>query len=319
MGLFLSFDSKYLSLFSLVLLVFIFFVSSISKTLTRPIEVANQAFKNFANGNFKAFDDLEILKDDRGILLSNLKQMSEQMTLLLRQRAQKARIAILGEIAGNIAHEINNPLQVISIRLELILKELQKGHDIKKIENNIEVANKTVFRISKIIKGLKALSREGEADPFLPVTVQELVDNAMVLCQGSLRHSLVDLQFVSDVPSFQVECRSFQIIQVLLNLINNAHDAIADNQERWIRLSVEVIGNNVLFKVRNSGPKISQELVKNIFDPFYTTKKSGYGTGLGLSISIQIAKEHQGNLYVDLDDEQTCFVLKISAVCSSQA
>jgi C4-dicarboxylate-specific signal transduction histidine kinase len=120
------------------------------------------------------------------------------------------------------------------------------------------------------------------------------------------------MEYVLDQPQFKIECRAVQITQVLLNLINNAHDAIKENRERWIKLEIKVIGDDVEFRVRNSGQKISKEVVAKIFDPFYTTKRAGEGTGLGLSISLKIAKEHKGILFVDEADAYTCFVLRIA-------
>jgi C4-dicarboxylate-specific signal transduction histidine kinase len=306
--------SALLILIGLLLVVGIIFwlvISNISKAIVRPLESATSAVSEFGFGNLKALDVLETPDDDLGVLIKSLKKMGNQIQNLMTQRAQKARVSVLGEMAGNIAHEINNPLQVISIRLDLIQRALKQGYAPEVLESNIDIASQTLFRISKIVKGLKALSREGDADPFAAVTIQELIDNVLVLCQGSLTNSMVQIEFNSSQPLFKIECRAVQITQVLLNLINNAHDAVKECSERWIKIHVEVSGNEVFFKVRNSGPKISDELAKKIFDPFFTTKSHGQGTGLGLSISQKIAKKHSGSLFVDTNDPQTCFVLKI--------
>ena len=300
-------------LLSIAAIVFWFIISNVTRAMLKPLESASIAIEKFGQGEWRALDAMKIPDDDLGVLLKNLKNMGGQIQELMAQKTHNARIAVLGEMAGNIAHEINNPLQVISIRLELIHKALKSGYDVEKIENNIEIASQTVFRISKIVKGLKALSREGDADPFVPVSIQEIVDNVLVLCQGTLKNSMISIECMTSQPNFKVECRAVQVTQVLLNLINNAHDAIKTCPERWIQLSIEVIGQEVEFRVRNSGPKVSQAIVTKIFDPFYTTKRAGEGTGLGLSISLKIAKEHHGSLFVDLNDPQTCFVFRIAS------
>lgn len=299
-------------------IIFWFVVSFVSGAIVRPIEGASIAVEQFGRGELKALQDIEIPSDDLGVLIGNLKKMGRQIQLLMTQRAQQARMSVLGEIAGNIAHEINNPLQVISIRLELLQKELAQGIDPAKALTHIDIASQTVFRISKIVKGLKALSREGDADPFVAVALQELIDSVLVLCQGTLRNKQVEMRQECAQPLFNVECRAVQITQVLLNLINNANDAVKDlKEEKWIELKVIIIGEAVEFRVRNGGPKISNELIQKIFDPFYTTKPAGEGTGLGLSISLKIAQEHSGALYVDTTDTKTCFVLKIASQISS--
>ena len=303
-------------LLSIAAIIFWFVISNITRAMLNPLESASAAIQKFGHGDLRALENIQVPEDDLGILIKNLKNMGGQIQELMTQRAQNARVSVLGEMAGNIAHEINNPLQVISIRLELIQKSLKMGQDLDKIEANIDIASQTVFRISKIVKGLKALSREGDADPFAPVTIQEILDNVLVLCQGSLKNSMISLECSCQQPNFKVECRAVQVTQVLLNLINNAHDAVKDSREKWIRLDIQIVGEEVEFRVRNSGPKISNQLVAKIFDPFYTTKRAGEGTGLGLSISLKIAKEHHGSLYVDLNDEHTCFVFRIATKSS---
>ncbi|MCB0384908.1 MAG: HAMP domain-containing histidine kinase, partial [Bdellovibrionales bacterium] len=108
-------------------------------------------------------------------------------------------------------------------------------------------------------------------------------------------------------------CREVQVSQVLLNLLSNAHDAVVDSgaSERWVEISVADIGDEVEFRVRDSGPGVPTENRYVIFQPFFTTKEVGAGSGLGLSISKGIAESHEGSLYYDGTSGQLAFVLSL--------
>ena len=109
----------------------------------------------------------------------------------------------------------------------------------------------------------------------------------------------------------EIECRLIQIEQVLLNLLNNSFDAIADLEEKWIRVDVEAEDHFVNIKVVDSGKGIPAEASEKIMMPFFTTKEVGKGTGLGLSISSGILKSHGGELSLDRNAANTTFVIRV--------
>src|SRR5262249_14437227 len=121
-------------------------------------------------------------------------------------------------------------------------------------------------------------------------------------------------------PGIALTCRAVQISQILVNLLNNALDAVRNARGEtatsgWVEIRVDTIGERVLIRVLDSGPGVPEELESKIMQPFFTTKGAGRGTGLGLSISAAIAKEHGGSLRLDKKVSASCFVLelKISA------
>jgi two-component system sensor histidine kinase DctS len=111
-----------------------------------------------------------------------------------------------------------------------------------------------------------------------------------------------------------LECRAVQISQVLLNLINNACDAISSLNEKWILINAIERNNLIEISVTNSGPKIPAHIREKLMQPFFTTKEVGMGTGLGLSLSKTIAEAHGGRLYLDLGAENTRFVLELPKI-----
>ena len=113
--------------------------------------------------------------------------------------------------------------------------------------------------------------------------------------------------------SIEIECQPIPISQVLLNLINNAYDAVKGKDPSWVKVRVEDLGDRVRLIVSDSGPGIPEEVRVKMLDPFYTTKPVGVGTGLGLSISRGIAETHHGGLEYSDKCGNTCFIVSASA------
>lgn len=224
-----------------------------------------------------------------------------------------SRLSAIGEMAAAITHEINNPLGVILGRAEMIQTLDSKGQlDSANLQRLVETIMVTGKRIEKIVRGMKALAHQGgENEPHLTCDVRDMVTDALELCaQRFHNHSI---RLVSPVISAEVklECRNHQIVQVLINLLNNAFDAVADLPDRWVELEVRDDEATVSFVVTDSGSGISPEVRVKLFDPFFSTKKVQYGTGLGLSISRSIVEGHKGRLYCDIESSNTRFVLEL--------
>jgi PAS domain S-box-containing protein len=227
-----------------------------------------------------------------------------------------SKMSALGEMAGGVAHEINNPLAIISGRASL-LKTLVESHELD-ADKVVVAADKiiaTTHRIAKIIRGLRTFSRDSSRDPFERVHLRSIIDDTLELCANRFRNHGVDLTFKNEPgPGFAIECRGAQVSQVLLNLLNNAFDAVVDLPERWVRLDVREAGESVEFRVTDSGHGIPIAVQERIFQPFFTTKQIGKGTGLGLSITQGILAEHGGRIYVDQRSKHTCFVAVLPKV-----
>ena len=230
------------------------------------------------------------------------------------QLESSARLAALGMMAGGVAHEINNPLAIIhASAADLLHRAKEEGAvPLEIVVRNGERIQQTANRITKVIKSMRHLAREGSQDTFCPTPVAKIVEEALEVCKERFKDHSVNLLLPSIDPTLCVSCREVQVAQVLLNLLQNAFDAVMEQAgERWIRLDVATQDSSAVFSVIDSGPGIPPELKTRIMEPFFTTKEVGKGTGLGLSLARTIVEEHGGKLELTEETGHTCFSFRL--------
>jgi PAS domain S-box-containing protein len=252
-----------------------------------------------------------------GVDVSERRHMEAQIESNKAQLVTSARLSALGMMAGNIAHEINNPVGIIhALASNLIdMVEQEEGAPPDLVVRNGRRIRETAERISGIVKSLLQISREGSSDRFFPTRISKILDETLEICRARFRSNGVKLILPAEVPELSVSCREVQIAQVLLNLLQNAFDAVVDQKgERWVRVDVTPHDDSVEISVTDSGPGIPPELRPRIMEPFFTTKPVGKGTGLGLSLSKTIAEEHGGRLEFGEDHGRTRFSLSLPMV-----
>ncbi len=223
-----------------------------------------------------------------------------------------SKMSALGEMAGGIAHEINTPLGVITLRASQVKRILSKEPiNYETIKNYVDIIESVAQQIAKIVQGLRSFSRSGDQDKFALTSLRSIFDNTFILCAEKLKQREVTLIEELNDNNLSLECRSVQISQVLLNLINNACDALMNQNEKWIKISVKENNSKIKISVINSGPKIPKDIQDKLMQPFFTTKDVGEGTGLGLSISKGIIDSHGGILYLNSESKYTEFIFDL--------
>lgn len=231
--------------------------------------------------------------------------------------AENSKLASLGEMAGNIAHEINNPLAIISGKSDKIIRLLNEP-EINRTVALVEVdkIKRTTNRIVRIIKGLRTFSRNDEHDPFQMCKLASIIDTSVDLCHDKIITHDIKVSVQNNIDlNLDIECRESQIVQIFVNLIGNAIDAIASSPDRWVKLEANKISEyNIELSVTDSGKGIPSNIAKKIMEPFFTTKEKNKGTGLGLSISYAIANGHNGSLSIDTEHRHTRFVLRLPII-----
>lgn len=238
-------------------------------------------------------------------LAEALKELRETKSHLVESN----RLAALAEMAGGVAHEINNPLMIIKSYTEMINRINIEGagnQDIIKISGLI---SQTVVRISKIVQSLLSFSKDSKNDPIEQVSISSLFDRVSYFCAEKFKNKGIDLRINEVNPSLVINCRSNQILQALLSLLNNSFDAIQSLPEKWINLEVKEREISIEIYVTDSGEGIPLEVREKIFNPFFTTKDVGKGTGLGLSVARGLLEAHGGTLYINEFSRNTSFIM----------
>ena len=248
------------------------------------------------------------------------KKLAEQQLAEERARViQSEKMATLGLMASGIAHEIGNPLGALRGRLEM-LEMAAKGSRLStdRILDSVRTGISLTDRINRIIKALRAYSRDGSQDPFTDLEISSLILDILELTAEKSRKKNIEIRKVGLDKPLRMDCRETEIGQVLVNLLSNAYDAIADLQEKWVEVELAEQADKVLISVTDSGPGIPEDIARKVFDPFFTTKEVGKGTGLGLSICKTIIESHKGEFYIDYKAVNTKFVIKLPKRQESQ-
>jgi PAS domain S-box-containing protein len=232
---------------------------------------------------------------------------AEEVAKLERSKSiQNGRLASLGEMSAGIAHEINNPLAIISGSVGLLGRFVNNP---EKFARNIEAMERACARIAKIVGGLKKFSRSSERSNYSSCLLSEIVKETLVLVETkSKRHNTaVSFSLKSETP---INCDEVEIEQVVINLLNNSIDAVSELDEKWVKVEILDDALSVVLRVTDSGTGIPEEIQQKLFDPFFTTKAVGEGTGLGLSITKGILDEHKATIAVVSDGPNTCFEVR---------
>jgi C4-dicarboxylate-specific signal transduction histidine kinase len=189
----------------------------------------------------------------------------------------------------------------------------------EKTEKQLSKIESMVTRISRIVLGLRSFARDGSADPVERFSLQSLVEESLILAETKLKTMGVSLKQIMPSEVIWLDGQKVQLSQVLVNLINNSFDAIEPNQEKWISIQAQIIGQRLELSVTDSGHGIPLKVQEKLMQPFYTTKPLGKGTGLGLSISKGIVERHKGRFYYDSKCQNTRFVLDLPIAATSRS
>lgn len=222
-----------------------------------------------------------------------------------RQMIHNDRMTTLGEMATGIAHEINQPLNTLSILFDNMLLAASKSDSLPKsyLEKKTEKIYDNIFRIKNIIDHVRVFSRSQEDAIFSSFEVNESIKNAISMISEQFRHKMIDLEIdlYEKLPS--AFGNTYQFEQVILNLLINSKDAIEeriskyqDTFEKKIKIRTYQSCKIIIIEVEDNGIGIKPEDLEKIMLPFYTTKEAGKGTGLGLSISFGIIKDMKGEI-----------------------
>jgi len=232
---------------------------------------------------------------ERNQLVGEIKRERGRMQKIQEQLLHCERLSALGQMVSGVAHELNNPLAGVIGFAGLALRNNTNPRcerDLQRIINESQ-------RCQRIVKNLLDFARRTKAERRV-MDLNELVENVLDLRSYQLKHDNVKVQTDLDKSLPRTVGDYHQIEQVLMNLINNAHQAMQEVPgERRLTLRTRAAEERIRIEIVDSGPGISQARLSRVFEPFFTTKAPGKGTGLGLSLSQGIIKQHGGQIRVE--------------------
>lgn len=240
-------------------------------------------------------------------------QAESRLNELQADLVQANKLAQLGQITAGVAHEINQPLGAIRILADNCIALLEKrGREAPNlINNNLDNIVRLNERIGHITRELLAFSRKGNRDAG-PISLKDSLNSAVLLSQSRSRKNKVKLIRDPFDPKLQVIGGRIRLEQVLVNLLQNAFEALEGSARPQIRISVAVEADWVLVRIIDNGPGLPADVAKVLFTPFTTTKENGLG--LGLVIAHDIVRDLGGELNVENSESGATFIVKLKKV-----
>lgn len=269
-------------------------LESLVKTRTVELQAAVNTLENQKISLNERQEEILSQNNELSAQREELKQIILKLKDTQEQLIQAEKMASLGILTAGVAHEINNPLNFIHNGTAEIEAYLSENHpEIRKALNPlIEAIDTGVKRTSDIVQSLGKYSRSEDA-PFSVINVHDIIESCLVMLQNQYKyHIAIEKNYNALKPD--IFANEGQIHQVFLNTIINAIQSI--NKEGIIKITTTQTDSEVNITVEDNGCGISEENLKHIYDPFFTTKDPGKGTGLGLSITHKIIQRHEGRI-----------------------
>lgn len=288
----------------------------IARGISIPVHKLVSASKELAKGNLEvkvertSNDEIGELAEAYNAMATALRERDEKLKEFTRKKFMESeKLALIGQLAANVAHELNNPLQGIVTYSHLLLEKNACYDDVSR--SNVQKIAAQADRCRDIIRGLLDFSRQRKPDKTL-CNINTLLQNCLSLIQQqALFHNVqIEMKLDTELPSVVID--PSQIERVFINLIVNAAEAMDGLGRLTISTRSAPSGTSIEIEIADTGHGVSEENLERIFDPFFTTKETGHGVGLGLAISYGIVKEHKGAILVESEVEKgTTFVVRL--------
>jgi len=280
---------------ALLLAMLIVAVHIQTRNVLNRLEIIQKATHDLLEDKFKPIEDDPRINDEITELIRAFNKMANDLEIKQEEVLQAKKLAAIGTFSSGIAHELNNPLNNISLSTDTLLEEFD-SMDKEEIREILEDIMTQTERASKIVRNLLEFSRE-KAPSISLLKIKDVVDSTARLIDNELRIKGVHLEICVGESLPRVLGDSHKLQQVFLNLFINAIQAMPGGGLIHVETREEPKGF-IRIDVSDSGQGIPQDKIDKIFDPFFTTKAVGQGTGLGLSIVYSIIKKHGGHLEV---------------------
>lgn len=234
----------------------------------------------------------------------------ETQRALLEQRARveaASRLVALSDMAAGMAHEINNPLAIISGNIHILRNQITSD-----VAGNraFEAVERAIVRIAQNIRALRFFASP-DKDNKKMTSLKTIVDAVLSFCHERLKNSGLRVDVIQKCSRCDLVAHERHLTEALFHLLQNAYLAVKDQREREICIEIDENAESYELAVVDSGPGVPREIRHRIMEPFYTTRKMGQGIGLGLSVTKDIAELHGGSLFLDTNSQKTRFVMRL--------
>jgi signal transduction histidine kinase len=299
-----------IGLLALAVLLMVLLADQLARQVLRPIGRFIRYVGRIAEGDFSPIAPARRYRDEFSTLAVAINRMLDELTARQQQLVQSRKMAAVGTLTSGIAHELNNPLNNISLNVETLLDDFEDTDDDQK-KKLLEEIFTQVQRASATVRNLLDFTRK-DHPVFTPVSIPELLRASVRLVGNELALAGVEVSLDAPPGLPRVNGNPRNLEQVFLNLFLNAMEAMPEGGT----LAVSATSGDGLVRiaVRDTGTGISAEHLEQVFEPFFTTKEAGEGTGLGLSVSYSIVEKHGGHLEVESQPgEGTVFTVTLPA------
>lgn len=265
--------------------------------------VYEESFYNDIVGRYYRYTLIPMKEHDSVIsFFKDTTEVVEQRIELLNS----SRLAALGEMSGGLAHEINTPLQVMS----MLSRRLKR--DVGEENKSLQTLDEHIKRLMDITTNLRKLSRS-DSDKVIKASLKTITEDTLKLIQEKLDKNEIEVEkkFMQR-KDISVYLSPISFSQIVMNLLSNSIYELSNCAEKKIIIDFVEIGNKIQLLVSDNAGKIDEDIAEKIFNPLFTTKPEGEGTGLGLSLSLRLAKNMHGNLYLDQTSDKK-FILEMRA------
>jgi signal transduction histidine kinase len=279
--------------FLLAVVIIVLLVRSLNQRLNRLLEATRRIARGDLQHRVEGSDD-----DEFGELASAFNTMTQNLHRSKRQLLQSAKLAAIGELATNIAYEVNNPLTGVLGYTGLLLKADDVPAERKEYLRTIE---RETLRARETLKNLLDFSRR-KPPRMVRTDIAGIIDDTLALVRGQAKAARVEIKAECSAGLPLVAADTDEMKQVFVNLINNAFFAMTSGGALTIRCKSETDETGrtmVVVSLSDTGHGIPEDHLDKIFDPFFTTRPDGQGTGLGLSISYMVVQNHGGRIEVE--------------------
>lgn len=306
----------------LLVVISLIVAAFLASRLMHPLQLISIAADDLAHGRevsnlpTESNDEIGELARSFDNMHMQLEDKENQLIISQGHVHHANKMTSLGEMASGMAHEINSPIQTISLIAQRVQRQLKKDISKEDIDTSMEKITSSVNKISEIIDSLRKVSRASTKDEFHEASLKDLVQDVINMTEERFKLNNVNFEvsYTGLSEKTLIQCQRLQINQVLINLVNNAYDAIQELDNKWIKINFKNLSDKIEISVTDSGFGISDKILNKIFDPMFTTKEIGKGTGLGLSISNEIITKHHGQFYVDKKSDNTRFVIELPII-----